>query len=51
MDYYETELNRLLTEGNIITIQLSDGTGNKTKCLNLNKESIKALKKFLKKIK
>lgn len=45
-NYYESELNKL-TDKQTLTIQLSDYSGNKTKYMNVNSESVDVLIKFL----
>lgn len=47
--YYQAELDRLDITGEFCTtIKLTDGSGNSTRVLNLNEESIPALIEFLK---
>jgi len=49
MNYYEAELNKLALTG-IVNVAFSDSEGNKTKHMDVNVESLGALKEFLTKI-
>jgi len=46
--YYEAQINKLITTSEYLpVIQITDGEGNKTKCLSLTPECINSLIKWL----
>lgn len=49
MNYYEHELGKLQGSSYPFSVQLYDGLGNKTKTLDLNRESVPVIIEWMKK--
>ena len=50
MNYYERQLERLKETDYLMAVKFADGLGNQTNNMNLNRESIPAIIKWLKKL-